>query len=429
MSTPTPTPTPDTPPTEWLPDGTVESIAAGWKERLLKSEKGKRLPVVANALIALRCAPEWQNVLPFDESSFNIVAKLSPPWENTRARPFVWNDEDDIRTAAWLQHQGILGAKETAAQAVQTIAHEKPFHPIRDYLNALEWDGTARLDNWLADYTGAEDSDYVRAVSAKFLLGAVARIFQPGCKNDCCPILEGPQGLKKSTALRTLFQPYFTDDMPELGTKDASLQTRGVWCIELSELDAMAKSEVSKVKAFMSRAADHFRPPYGRRPIDAPRECVFAGTVNHAVYLKDETGGRRFWPVKCFAINIDALKPDKDQLWAEAVVRYRAGESWWLDSIALNAAAETEQENRLDADPWQAIIEPWSAGRENVTIAQILENCISKPAKDWCQLDKNRIARCLTVMKWERFHKRVDSQTFEWRYRKALVTSVTSVDD
>ena len=165
-----------------LESPSIGSIAEGWKARLLTSDKGKHLPVVANALIALRYAPEWQGVLHFDQSSLNTVAKIMPPWEDRRTLPFTWTDEDDIRVADWLQHLGIMATSATAGQAVQTVASEHRFHPIRDYLDSLTWDGVGRIDDWLTLYLGAEPSDYARAVGGKWLIGAVARVFKPGCK-------------------------------------------------------------------------------------------------------------------------------------------------------------------------------------------------------------------------------------------------------
>jgi hypothetical protein len=141
---------------------------------------------------------------------------------------------------------------------------------------------------------------------------------------DCCLILEDPQGSRKSTALKTLAGPYFADELADLGTKDSALQTQGVWIIELSELDSLGRAEVSRIKAFMSRTTDRFRPPYGNRLIESPRQCVFAGSVNHSSYLRDDSGGRRFRPVACGRIDIDRLARDRDQLWAEAKALFRA---------------------------------------------------------------------------------------------------------
>src|SRR5581483_7104435 len=194
-----------------------------------------------------------------------------------------------------------------AGQAVQTAARDRPIHPVKAYLHALLWDGVQRVDTWLSAYLGAEDTEYARAVGSRWLISAVARIYRPGVKADCCLILEGPQGIKKSTALRTLAGEYFTDELADLGSKDAALQIRGVWIVEISELDSLARSEIASIKAFMSRTADRFRPPFGKRVVECPRQCVFAGTVNHTEYLRDETGARRFWPVLCGTIDIEAL--------------------------------------------------------------------------------------------------------------------------
>lgn len=155
----------------------------------------------------------------------------------------------------------------------------------------------------------------------------MARIYRPGTKVDNCLILDGGQGTLKSTALRTLAEPWFTDELGDLGSKDAALQLRGAWIIELSELDAMQRMEASRIKAFISRSNDRYRPPYGRHVVDMPRECILAGTVNHQTYLRDETGGRLFWPVRTGRIDIADLKRDRDQLWAGARARYQTGDA------------------------------------------------------------------------------------------------------
>jgi predicted P-loop ATPase len=283
---------------DWLPaldegaaktDTPVGEIRGDWRTQLLTNQRGAVSACLQNALVALRYAPAWQDILQFDESALQVVAKKTPPWESREA-PFAWRDDDDVRTAAWLQQQGIMVSRDVAGQAVQTIAREFPYHPIREYLQSLVWDKIPRIDHWLTLYLSADATVFSRAVGAKWLIGAVARIFRPGCKNDTCLVLEGPQGVFKSTALKTLASPWFTDDIADLGTKDAALQVRGVWIIELAELDAMGRPEASRTKAFMSRSTDRYRPPYGRHLIEVPRESVFAGTVNHDAYLKDETG-------------------------------------------------------------------------------------------------------------------------------------------
>jgi predicted P-loop ATPase len=233
-------------------------------------------------------------------------------------------------------------------------------------------------------------------------------------------ILEGAQGNRKSMALKTLAgKAWFTDELADLESKDAAMQVAGVWIIEMSELESMSKSEVGRVKAFLSRAVDRYRPPYGKHVIKAPRQCAFAGTTNDDAYLKDETGARRFWPVRCGYIDIEALSADRDQLWAEVVHLYDSGEKWWLEDPELVEAAREEQAVRFDADPWQQEIAKWIEDREDVSISEILSELLCKPKAQWGQADKNRIARTLKALGWEKFQKRVrGSDARESRYRR-----------
>ena len=209
-------------------------------------------------------------------------------------------------------------------------------------------------------YLGAEDTPLNRAFGSRWMISAVARIMQPGAKVDHMLILEGPQGAKKSSALKVLAgAEWFTDELAEIGSKDAAQQMRGIWIIEIAELDAIGRAEVSRIKAFLTRTTDRYRPPYERYVVEVPRQCVFAGSVNPDTYLRDETGNRRFWPVRCGRIDLDALRRDRDQLWAEAVARYREGAIWWLDEPELIAEVKAEQDQRYHADAWDSRIDRW----------------------------------------------------------------------
>ena len=414
---------------EWLPPRAPEGSNAGepdenWHAALIRGRASKAGPgepkaILANAVTAFRNAPEWAGVLAFNEFSLSVVMQRAPVFGGSAGA--AWTDHEDRLAADWLQHQGIFVSVEVAGQAVQAAARNHSFHPVRDYLTGLKWDGTKRADGWLSLYMGVETSDYVAAVGQRWLLSAVARIFEPGCKADCVLIVEGPQGIRKSTALRVLAQPWFADELAELGSKDASMQVAGVWVLEISELDAMTRAEVSKVKAFASRAVDRYRPPYGRHLVEAPRQCVFAGSVNHSTYLRDETGGRRFWPVTCTrAILVDELARDRDQLWAESVMAYRAGARWWIDTPELSAQAEDEQSARYEGSAWDDLIGAWLAQRlvESVSVAEILDGCIGKRVGEWNRADEMKVSAALSKLNWKRYRDR--QVGMQWRYRSPV---------
>ena len=209
-------------------------------------------------------------------------------------------------------------------------------------------------------------------------------------------------------------------ELPRIEEVPEPLVTRGVWVIEIAELESLSRSDVGKIKAFMSRATDRFRPPYGKRLIESPRQCVFAGSVNHGTYLRDETGGRRFWPVECKApaIDVDGLAECRDQLWAEATALYFDGKPWWLDSVALNREAASEQSDRYEGDPWDELILKWIEDRESVSIMDVLSVCLEKKKDTWTQWDKIRVARCLREQGWKRFNAGCRGAR-EWRYQRS----------
>jgi predicted P-loop ATPase len=376
-----------------------------------------------NAIKVLRHAPEFHGVLGFDEFTGRAVARKKTTWGG----PGAWCDNDDRHACARIQAHGVDVSTDVAAQAVQTIALEHKFNPVREWLESLKWDGTLRLGTWLRDYLGVKDTLYARAVGQCWLISGVARIFKPGCKVDTCLILEGPQGIGKSRALKTMGGDYFTDEISDLGSKDAAMQVQGVWIVELSELDSMSKPEAGKIKAFMSRSVDRFRPAYGRRVEERLRQCIFAGTVNHQNYLKDETGGRRFWPVKCSVIDLEGLAANRDQLWAEAVNRLDSGEQWWLPKELEQDAAD-EAADRYEGDPWDDSLAKWTSclQSKDLSVSEALEHSIGMAKSQWKQTDRNRVARWLKSNGWERYCASAGTSSSgttcgrrvrEWRYR------------
>jgi predicted P-loop ATPase len=342
----------------------------------------------------------------------------------------------------WLQRHSIhVQSRQAVSQAVHSIAHQHPFHPIRDYFSSLAWDGQYRLDSWLTTYLGAYSSMYSRAVGRLFLVAAITRTFEPGTKYDYCVILEGPQGTRKSTALRVLADPWFAESNYSLGSLNSVLSLRGVLIMELPELSALEKVEVSTIKQSLSCQIDRVRPPYGRHVIDIPRESVFAGTSNHDTYLHDETGNRRFLPIRTgdvSRIDTDALARDRDQLWAEAVVWYRARRiKCYLEGQTLAQQAEREQRARYQSDPWESAIEAWlktgsPGGYTQVSVEQILTACLQLAVKDQKKTAQMQVAKCLRALGWERYKSTGGGRKWVWRLREgseALVSGLVSGRD
>jgi predicted P-loop ATPase len=367
-----------------------------------------------NAIAALKHAPEWRDVLMYDEFSTHVMATRPPPWQRTNswvARP--WNDVDDIGAANWLQQHGIGVGSRVAAEAVQKVAHENSVHPVKNYLTDLEWDKVARIGRFAHRYLGAEDTKYHAAVGRCILISAVARVFDPGCKVDQVAILEGPQGAGKSQALDILFCPWFSDDLAELGSKDAAMQLRVAWGIEIAELSAMTRGEVERVKAFVSRRVDIFRPAYGRRVIQAARQSIFVGTCNTTDYLKDNSGNRRFLPLLCGHIDLAGVRHDRDQLWAEAVVLYHDEIPWWIP--ANNGEAKEQQELRRQNDAWEGPINEFCEDRDDVSADEILEDCLGIEKAKWGRGEQMRVGNCMKALGWERRQTRKDGNRI-WRY-------------
>jgi putative DNA primase/helicase len=423
-----------------------------WLGRLRMDLSGTPERNEANVIIALSSDEVFAGAIAFDEFAQKIVVCRPLPWDTFGTSfPRSWDDNDEVRTAEWLQRRGVNVTPLVAGRAVGAVAGEHRIHPVRDWLNSLRWDGKPRLEAWTSNYLGAEPTALNHMIGALWMISAVARIYRPGVKADHMLILEGPQGTRKSTALKVLAgEPWFTDELPELGSKDAALHLLGVWIVEVAELDAIGRAEVSRIKAFVTRTTDRFRPPYGRHTIEVPRQCVFAGTVNPDTYLRDETGNRRFWPLRCGTIDIAALARDRDQLWAEAVARYREGATWWLDDPTLIQAAGEAQQERFQADAWDAKIDRWlthersrvnygSAGFDDwreveterttpltdVSVGEVLEHALGIEPARWTKADQMRVGAYLKSRNWGRYQCRTAGSR-EWRYRTPAASPASS---
>jgi len=388
---------------------TVEST--DWRSRLLyrtMSDGSQTLEkCLHNTAIFLQHHPDWTGRL-WENSFTGTTAVSDPPID---APAGEWSDLHTAQAAAWLQSQvHLMVTPDVVDSAVGIAAHAISRHPVREYLSSLVWDGEPRIDNWLEDLAGVEGTLLSRAMARRFLVSAVARIFRPGCKVDHALILEGPQNLGKSTLLSILFSPWYSDEIEVLGSKDAGLQVRGVWGIEIAELASVHRTEVERVKAFMTRREDRFRPPYGRRVVSWPRQLVFAGSTNREDYQIDDTGGRRFWGVRCTDIDLPAAEAIRDQLWAEAVVAFNANEKWWLDSSELLTAATVEQDRRYQVDSWEQRIaealEPFNwQNKGEITVANVLDAIRVETAKQ-DRTAQMRAAACLRRLGYRKARSR-----------------------
>ncbi|HOT82893.1 MAG TPA: virulence-associated E family protein [Candidatus Defluviicoccus seviourii] len=318
-------------------------------------------------------------------------------------------DADVVEIQELMQHSGLKRISgETVHDAVLRVAHENAFHPVRRYLEGLAWDGVPRLDRWLSYYLGAEAQplEYLTAVGRMFLVSMVARIMEPGCKADHMLVLEGEQGIFKSSACGVLGGDWYSDSLPEnVGAKDAALHLRGKWLIEVGELHAMSRSDVTAFKSFLTRAEERYRPPYGRLEVYEPRQCVFIGSTNKAAYLKDETGGRRFWPVACGTIDLEALTRDRDLLFAEAVSAYCGGALWWPDRDLERRLIAPEQGARFDHDAWEEAIEYYLRGQEKTSVKEVAQNALTFDISRIGRQDQNRIVAILERLSWKRMQR------------------------
>jgi len=407
------------------PDMSDETLEEGaWLLELRHTGQGRVASTIDNLHRILITDSRWRDVLTWCDFSYRVEKQNAPPWDD--ASRGEWRDIDTSRLKIWLgRHYGVAATTSDLDDTVLVAASERAVHPVRDHLDGLEWDGEARLAHWLVDYLGAARTPYVEVVGKLFLLSAVARVYQPGCKADGVLILEGAQGIGKSSAVRTLADPWFTDSHFALGEKDGYHILQGVWICELAELDSFNKAESTRAKQFFASRSDRFRPVYGRRAEDCPRQCVFVGTTNMGSYLKDATGNRRYWPVKCSALEVDGLASVRDQLWAEAVHRYLAGEPWWPSDEEVRLF-ESEQDRRYQVDPWEELFEEWcveplNRTRSWFTLTEILAGACKLEPHQMKPPEQQRMGQVLQRLGWGRVRKRVENTTGVGPGRRAYV--------
>lgn len=312
-----------------------------WRKKLIY-DRGELKSCLANVHDILLNDEAWAGVVAFDEFAQRTVKRAAPPYEGGLVGE--WDSTDDSRTAMWLSRKyRFTPSSMMVAEAIEVLGRAHAFHPVRDWLRTLKWDGVSRIDRWLYDFLGVPFTAYTGRVAAWFLLGMIARVMRPGVKFDYCLVFEGIQGRGKSTTLSILGGEWFGDTDIDLHNKDSMAALQGKWLYEFPELGSLARTESLKQKSFLSRQIDEYRPVYGRRQIKVPRQTVFSGSTNEWEWNKDPTGGRRFWPIEVGEIDLSGLAKVRDQLFAEALVRYEQGERFY----------PTGEEQRLYFDPEQ----------------------------------------------------------------------------
>ena len=377
---------------------------------LWKDEETIQPKSVQNAVQFLTHHHAFAGTFVYNEFSDELVLMRRPPWvdEKDSFTPGQRIRDHDITNATgWLERYGVTISINTARSAIVSASKKKTINPPKEYLNGLVWDKTERLDHWLIDACGVKDTPYVRKVGAKWLIGAAARILQPGCKMDNTLILEGDQGLGKSTVFKELATlggtAYFTDDLAPPGTKDCSIQLQGVLIVELPEMQALIRTDRNVFVPWLSRTTDRYRPPYGIMLQESPRRCVFGGTWNpdNTGLFDDPTGARRYWPVTCTEINLECIRETRDQLWAEAIARYKAGEKWWLSNQEEIAEAVNEQSLREADDTWGELIDSELHGVTRITINDILSK-IGVPIEKRDRRCERRVGHHMRRIGWTR---------------------------
>lgn len=400
-----------------------------WQEKLDRTQKGAIACTIQNAWIILENDPALKGRIWMDTFSERLRCKGPFPW-NDRDAERDWSDEDDAGIRWYLETIYHFSGVNKAADAVALTGGRHAKDPVREYLLGLVWDGMERLDTLFIDYLGAEDTGYTRAVTRKMFTAAVARCFRPGCKFDQICILSGKQGIGKSLLLSRMGREWFNDSITSFDGKDARENLRGVWIVELGELTAFSRSESEAAKQFLSQTEDRYRAAYGRRTVQYPRRCVFFGTSNGSDFLRDTTGNRRFWPIDCCferrtrVVHDDLTPSEVDQLWAEAMARYNAGEDLMLWD-ELHAAALAEQQAHTERDPWEGAIADflerplppgwpkmaveervcwWETGhaegvptvpRASVCAAELWRECLNRTGRD---LDRQQSKRIAAIM-------------------------------
>lgn len=399
----------------------------GWQQALVRTESGSVKGTLANIVTILDQHRMWRDKLRLDIRSHQIVKYGVPVGEASG----TFGDADAVEIAAWLgqpQTFKLSAATTQVREAAFAVAARRPVNPLTEWLDTLKWDETERIETFFSKFCGSTQSDYTAIAAKNFFLGAVARAREPGCKMDLMLILEGAQGARKTSLLIALAGPeFYAEAMESPAQKDFYQSLQGRWIIEIAEMQSFSKAEVAKVKQAITAQWDFYRPSYGHYAKNYPRQCVFVGTTNEDDYLRDATGARRFMPVKVFGIDIDQVRAIREQLWAEADVRFKRGEVYWR----LPESAQAEQDARYQEDSWTDVVVRWLEGKmpneryadgiagkiEETNTTQLLHKAIGVETGKHGKTEQQRIGSIMRRLGWARVQKRIDGRPL-WLYKR-----------
>ena len=389
-----------------FPDLGAKPDAKKWQADLEKTKAGGYKTTLRNAVLMLQHELGIKGLFIYNAFNERLEIKGHVPWKDSRINRYNAIDDREIECIRLhlAEKFNVEFSSQTTWKSVDLVAAGNVYHPIKDTLEKYKWDGVKRVDTWLETYCGGADTPLNRQMGRKVLCAMIGRVYNPGCKFDYVLVLEGAQGIGKSTTCEILGGEWFGDAPVDPTDKDVIPYIHSKWVIELSEMITTRKTESDRLKNFISRREDDVRLPYARARQRFPRQCIFIGTINpdDVGYLNDTTGNRRFWPVFCDHFDLDGLKRDRDQLLAEAVVLHKAGESLTL-SYELIKESEDEAMKRLADDPWQWIIEEWAASNKEeltVTTQHIYRNVLNGNIQSMHTGHQRRIAMALKRLGW-----------------------------
>jgi hypothetical protein len=377
-----------------------------WQNLLQKRRGGGFKPNHLNCQTVLYSMPGWQGQIAYDEFRDLIVWDRCPSqnwckaWPRDKAvkRGQPWSDDHTIQMLQVFNRIGLDVGKEVFNQVLAVFAKRNAIHPVRQYLEGLGWDGTERLSCWLSNLLGVEDSVHSSLVGRWWMIQAVRRIMKPGAPAKYILTLEGTQDIGKSTALKMLAGPgWFCESKIDIGGKEGAMTLNGTWIMELAEGEILNRSSKEALKQFIGQTHDKYIPKYSNYSVETPRQTTFAMTVNpgESGYLSDQTGNVRFWPVLCTGVDFEGIERDRDQLWAEAMHCFRAGEVPEPRTAEDRALLAGEVEQRISLDPWEHEIESGLVGKTETAVFTILNEILGIDPKAHQKKDQNRVASFL----------------------------------